>query len=131
MEFEIGVPISETEVLKWNMSKSKLFKLGKPEVSASRMFARWKNINLFEGENVNITTEFLGVISESQYIIDTKNKLIYFMTFVYNYKLMNNIKLILSLDVERTKKIVIQIISSIHSPNSPSKNSSKEMFLLI
>lgn len=59
--------------------------------------------------NFQFHDEYSGVQGKLKYSIDTKNNLIYFMTknetLVYNYKVLNNEKLILSLDMERTQKI--------------------------
>lgn len=58
MDFNQGIPISQNEILKWNTPKEELFKVGTPIIDESRTYARWNNINLFNGQDVNITVNF-------------------------------------------------------------------------
>jgi hypothetical protein len=69
----------------------------------------------FKRENYENMVEFSfsydygGVFGTSIFNIDPKHNLIYFMgtnkSYIYNYKVVNNEKLFLSLDLERTQKI--------------------------
>lgn len=69
----------------------------------------------FKRENYENMVEFVfsneygGVLGKSNFNIDPINSLIYIMStnksFVYNYKVVNSEKLILSLNTERTQKI--------------------------
>jgi hypothetical protein len=58
MDLKNGIPISESEVLKWNISKEELFQIGTPTISESGTFARWEKIRLFNDDLVNITVSF-------------------------------------------------------------------------